>query len=114
MKVLFVTYDLIKPQHTALNEAGKLWTSPINLYTAVSNDKDHWHSAAVNRETGERTYGEIGSNLEEVIWVEDPLIVCTQMRPDGFSRSKSHLDRYLSPAPLSADGIKASLFIHQL
>lgn len=66
------------------------------------------------KKKGEGTYGEIGSNLEKVIWVEDPLIMCTQMRPDGFTRSKSHLDRYLGPAPLSADCIKASLFIHQL
>lgn len=60
------------------------------------------------------TYRQIISSLEDVIWVEDPLIVCPQMRANSFAWRKAHLYRYLSPAPLLADSIEAPLFIHQL
>lgn len=70
--------------------------------------------------TGKRNHKQLGSyrlivsSLEQVIWVEDPLIVCPQMRANSLAGSKAHLDGYFSPAALSADGIEASLFIHQL
>lgn len=60
------------------------------------------------------TYRQIVSSLEQVIWVEDPLIVCPQMGANSFAWSKAHLDRDLRPAPLPADCIEASFFIHQL
>lgn len=61
-----------------------------------------------------RTYGQIVSSLKQVIWVEDPLIVCPQMRAYSFAWSKAQLHRYLCPSPLPADCVKASFFIHQL
>lgn len=60
------------------------------------------------------TYGQIGSNLEQVKRVQDSLIVCTQMRANCFAWSEAHLDRYLRPPSLSANSIEPSLFIHQL
>lgn len=59
-------------------------------------------------------YQKTGSSLEQVIGVQDPLIVCTQMGANSLAWSIAHFDRYLSPAPLSADCIKSSFFIHQL
>lgn len=60
------------------------------------------------------TYRQIVSSLEQVIWVEDPLIVCPQMGANSLARSKAHLDRYLRPAPLPAHCIETAFFIHQL
>lgn len=61
-----------------------------------------------------RPYRQIVSSLEQVIWVEDPLIMCPQVRANSLAWSKAHLHRYLSPTTLPADCIKATFFIYQL
>lgn len=60
------------------------------------------------------TYGQIVSGLEQVVGVEDALVVGPQMGADGLARSEAHLDGDLRPAALSAHGIEAAFFIHQL
>lgn len=62
----------------------------------------------------ERTYRQIVSGLEQVIWVEDPFVVRPQMGANSFAWSKAHFDGDLGPAPLLADCIEAALFIHEL
>lgn len=62
----------------------------------------------------ERTYRQIVSGLEQVVWVEDPLVVRPQVGANSFAWSEAHLDGDLGPPPLLADGIEPALFIHQL
>lgn len=71
-------------------------------------------ASADQQEKKNKTYRQIVSSLEQVIWVEDPLIVCPQMGANSLAWSKAHLDRYLSPAPLPAHYIETTFFIHQL
>jgi hypothetical protein len=60
------------------------------------------------------THQKVGSSLEQVVGVKDPLIVGAQMRAYGLSWSKAHLQGYLRPASLSANRIKSPLIVHQL
>lgn len=62
----------------------------------------------------ERTYMQIVSGLEQVVWVEDPLVVRPQMGANSFAWSKAHFDGDLGPAPLLADCIEPAFFIHEL
>lgn len=56
----------------------------------------------------------MNSCLEQIIWVENPLIVSTKVRANCFARSKAHLQCDLGPSPVFTDHIKASLLFDQL
>lgn len=56
----------------------------------------------------------VGPCLEQVVRVENPLIVSTQVGSNSLSRSKAHLQSNLAPLPFPADCVKAALLHHQL
>lgn len=56
----------------------------------------------------------IHSRLEQIVRVENPLKMSTQVRANCFSGSKAHLHCNLSPSSLLADHFKATLLLDQL
>lgn len=88
-----------------------------NVSANVNWNENTWCPVELVEQThkaAETTYRQIVSGLEQVIWVEDPLVVRPQMGANSLAWSKAHFDGDLCPAPLLADCIEAAFFIHEL
>lgn len=57
---------------------------------------------------------QICSTLEQIVGIEDFLIMPSQVRPNSFPRSKTHLYGNLGPSPVLTDDVKPTLISYQL
>lgn len=57
---------------------------------------------------------QVGAALEQIVGIEDFLIMPSQVGPNSFPRSKTHLNGDLGPSPVLTDDVEPALVSYQL
>lgn len=60
------------------------------------------------------THQQVCSALKQIVWIEDSLVMSSQVRADCLPRGEAHLDRDLGPAPVLAHKVESPLVRYQL